>query len=96
MRDYSYYNDIITIPCGNYGCDNNVFTTKHEYDINENDVFCLDCLTRYGLSENISINTLEILNNPNGVYKCINNFNHDVSILSDLKIFGNKCFLCGQ
>ena len=32
-EDYSYYNDIITIPCGNYGRDNNVFTTKHEYDI---------------------------------------------------------------
>lgn len=88
-EDDSYSYDIISIPCENAGCKNDVFTTKYEYKINENDDFCSDCLTRYGSSKIISTNTLEILNDPNGVHKCIKNLKHDVSILSDL-----GCFEC--
>lgn len=91
-EDYSYYDDPIEVTCRNSGCDNAIRTTQYEYDENANDTFCLDCLMRHGPSEqdfSISVNTLEILNDPNGVHKCINNFKHNVSILSD-----SGCFEC--
>ncbi|MFP3360694.1 hypothetical protein R0K17_25610, partial [Planococcus sp. SIMBA_143] len=54
--------------------------------------YCIDCLERHG-SEDIgrknSINSLEILNEPNGVNKCLNNLGHNISISSSL-----GCFQC--
>ncbi|MCU1807105.1 hypothetical protein NVV31_17095 [Cytobacillus firmus] len=90
--DSSYYDEVITIKCENGDCGNDIYTTQYEYDSNLNDSYCLDCLTRYGSSEtdfSISKNTLSILNDPEGVHKCINTYKHNVSILSDL-----GCFEC--
>ncbi|WP_113928366.1 hypothetical protein [Bacillus sp. P14.5] len=87
-----YYDEIKSHECRNEGCLNILEMTDYEYDNNEKSVYCIDCLERHG-SKNLgidsSINSLEILNDPNGVNKCLKNFGHDISILSDL-----GCFQC--